>query len=147
MLLSVAVAFGGFFVAYRWYVQNPAIPERVAAAAGAAYKVLVHKYYVDEIYDALFVNRVKDAGSGLAKFDLGVVDGGVNGVGWFTRMSAELSRLWDIWIIDGSVNVLAFFVKILSWPARIVQTGLVQNYAWFITAGLLVFMVYYLVRL
>ena len=46
------------------------------------HRVLLHKYYIDEIYDALFVNRVKDLGSALAAFDLGVVDGGVNGVGW-----------------------------------------------------------------
>ncbi|HTS68788.1 MAG TPA: NADH-quinone oxidoreductase subunit L, partial [Terriglobia bacterium] len=84
--------------------------------------------------------------SALAKFDLAVVDGGVNGVGWSTRMTAELSRLWDTWVIDGLVNVLGFFVKILSWPARILQTGLVQNYAWFITAGVLFFMIYFLVR-
>jgi NADH-quinone oxidoreductase subunit L len=145
MFLSVAVAFGGFFLAYRWYVKQPGIAERVAAAAGAAYSLLLHKYYIDEIYDALFVHRVKDLGSALAAFDLGVVDGGVNGVGWSTRMSAELSRLWDTWVIDGLVNVLAFVVKIMSWPARVVQTGLVQNYAWFITMGVLIFMVYYLV--
>ena len=54
--------------------------------------------------------------------------------------------LWDTWVIDGLVNVLAFMVKIMSWPARIVQTGLVQNYAWFITAGVLAFLVYYLVH-
>ena len=82
----------------------------------------------------------------LAAFDLGVVDGGVNGVGWLTRMSAELSRLWDTWVIDGLVNVLAFVVKIMSWPARIVQTGMVQNYAWFITVGVMVFMLYYLLH-
>ena len=95
----------------------------------ALHRVLLHKYYVDEIYDALFVNRVKDLGSMLAAFDLGVVDGGVNGAGWTTRMSAELSRLWDTWIIDGLVNVLAFGIKFLSWPAKFVQTGVVQNYA------------------
>ncbi len=55
-------------------------------------------------------------------------------------------RLWDTWIIDGLVNVMAFVVKILSWPARIVQTGVVQNYAWFITVGVMVFMIYYLVH-
>ena len=75
------------------------------------HKLLLHKYYIDEIYDALFVHRVKDLGSALAAFDMGVVDGGVNGVGWLTRMSGELSRLWDTWIIDGLVNVLAFVVK------------------------------------
>jgi NADH-quinone oxidoreductase subunit L len=146
MLLSVAVAMVGFFVAYRWYVKRPEIPARVAAAAGAGYRILLNKYYVDELYDALFVNRAKDLGSALAAFDLGVVDGGVNGVGWLGRMSGELSRLWDTWVIDGLVNVLAFLVKVLSYPVRVLQTGLLQSYAWFITLGVLIFMFYYLVH-
>jgi NADH-quinone oxidoreductase subunit L len=146
MFFSVAVAFAGFFVAYRWYVKQPGIANRVATAAGAGYTLLLNKYYIDELYDALFVNRAKDLGSALAAFDLGVVDGGVNGVGWSTRMSAELSRLWDAWVIDGLVNVLAFVVKVLSYPARVLQTGLLQSYAWFITLGVFIFMVYYLIH-
>jgi NADH-quinone oxidoreductase subunit L len=140
------VAMVGFFVAYRWYVKRPEIPARVAAAAGAGYRILLNKYYVDELYDALFVNRAKDLGSALAAFDLGVVDGGVNGVGWLGRMSGELSRLWDTWVIDGVVNLLAFLVKVLSYPVRVLQTGLLQSYAWFITLGVLIFMFYYLVH-
>jgi NADH-quinone oxidoreductase subunit L len=146
MFLSVLVALMGFLVAYRWYVKQPGIADRVAAAAGGIYNLLLHKYYIDEIYDALFVNRAKDLGSALAAFDLGVIDGGVNGAGWLTRMSGEISCLWDTWVIDGMVNVVAFVVRIMSWPARIVQTGLVQNYAWFITLGVLVFMVYYVLH-
>jgi NADH-quinone oxidoreductase subunit L len=146
MLLSVTVAIVGFFVAYRWYVKRPEIPARVAAAAGAGYRILLNKYYVDELYDALFVNRAKDLGSALAAFDLGVIDGGVNGAGWLGRMSGELSRLWDTWVIDGLVNVLAFLVKVLSYPVRVLQTGLLQSYAWFITLGVLIFMFYYLVH-
>jgi NADH-quinone oxidoreductase subunit L len=145
MGLSVATAIAGIMVAYRIYVLRPGLADRVAAAAGGFYNLLLHKYYIDEIYDALFVNRTKDLGSALAAFDLGVVDGTVNGVGWTTRMSGELSRLWDSWVVDGLVNVMAFLVKIMSWPARVVQTGLVQNYAWFITMGVLIFMVYYLI--
>jgi NADH-quinone oxidoreductase subunit L len=144
MALSVATAFAGIAVAYRVYVRQPGLSDRVAGAFAGLYRVLLHKYYVDEIYDALFVNRVKNLGSMLSAFDLGVVDGGVNGVGWLTRMSGEFSRLWDTWVIDGLVNVLAFVVKILSWPARIVETGQLQNYAWFITAGVMVFMLYYM---
>ena len=49
--------------------------------------MLLNKYYVDELYDALFVNRTKDVGNVLGAFDLAVVDGGVNAVGWSTRMS------------------------------------------------------------
>jgi NADH-quinone oxidoreductase subunit L len=144
MGLSVVTAIVGISIAYRMYVKQPALSDRVASAFAGVHRVLLHKYYVDEIYDALFVNRVKDLGSLLAAFDLGVVDGGVNGAGWTTRMSAELSRLWDTWIIDGLVNVLAFGIKFLSYPAKFVQTGVVQNYALLITVGVLIFMLYYL---
>jgi NADH-quinone oxidoreductase subunit L len=146
MLLSVAIAGAGFYVAYRWYIARPEAPERLAASAGPIYQIVLNKYYVDELYDALFVNRAKDLGNGLAAFDLGVIDGSVNGVGWSTRLTAELSRLWDLWVIDGLVNVGAFAVKLLSYPARVLQTGLVQTYAWFITLGVLIFMAYYLIH-
>ena len=146
MFGSVAVAAVGAFIAWRWYVQNPDIPERVAAKAGPLYELVLNKYKIDELYDALFVNRVKNLGNIFAAFDLAVIDGGVNGVGWMTRMSGEITRLWDTYVIDGLVNLLAFVTKLFSYPARIVQTGLVQNYALLITLGVLVFMAYYLVR-
>jgi len=44
--------------------------------------------YVDEIYDALFVNRAKDLGTGLWNFDGAVVDGVVNGAASSTVQSA-----------------------------------------------------------
>jgi NADH-quinone oxidoreductase subunit L len=146
MGLSVAIALVGILVAYLAYVRRPLTPERAAAPPGPARTILLNKYYVDELYDALFVNRTKDLGNALAAFDLGAVDGGVNGVGWLTRMSAELSRLWDTWVIDGLVNASAFGVKLMSYPARVIQTGLVQTYAFFITLGVLVFLAYYLIR-
>ena len=146
MMLSVGVAFAGFLVAYYWYVKRPEIPQQVAAKTGGLYRLVLNKYYIDQIYDALFVNRTKDLGNAFAAFDLGVVDGAVNGVGWSTRMSAELSRLWDIYVIDGLVNTGAFLVKVMSFPVRVIQTGLVQSYAWMITLGVLIFMVYYLVH-
>jgi NADH-quinone oxidoreductase subunit L len=146
MLLSVAVALAGILVAYIFYLKRPELPERAAAKAGPIYRAVLNKYYIDQIYDALFVNPTKNLGNAFAAFDLGVVDGGVNGVGWSTRMSGELSRLWDTWVIDGLVNVGAFLVKVMSFPVRLVQTGLVQNYAWMITLGVLIFMVYYFVH-
>jgi NADH-quinone oxidoreductase subunit L len=146
MVVSIGVALAGFSVAYFWYIKRPELPERVAAQAGPVYRTLLNKYYVDQIYDALFVNRTKDLGNLLAAFDLGVVDGGVNGVGWSTRMSGELSRLWDTWVIDGLVNLGAFLVKLMSYPAKLIQTGRLQTYAWMITLGVLIFMAYYLVH-
>ena len=139
MGLSVVTAIVGIGVAYRMYVKQAGAFGPRGGRLQACTESLLHKYYVDEIYDALFVNRVKNLGSALAAIDMGVVDGGVNGVGWLTRMSGELSRLWDTWIIDGLVNALAFVVKVMSYPAKLLQTGVVQNYAWFITLGVLNF--------
>src|SRR5271157_1587853 len=146
MALSVAVAVAGIAVAHKYFVSRPVTPERLAVPPGPVETVLLNKYYVDEVYDALFVNRTKDLGNGLAAFDQIVVDGGVNGVGFFTRLTGEASRFWDKWVIDGLVNVTAFFVKVLSYPVRVIQTGLVQNYAWLIVVGVLVFMGYYLLH-
>ena len=146
MALSIVIAMVGIFGAYASYVRRPLTAERLAAAPGALKQILLNKYYVDELYDALFVNRTKNLGNGLAAFDLAVVDGGVNGVGWSTRMSAELSRLWDIWVIDGLVNVVGFGTKLLSYPVRVVQSGAVQTYAFFIVLGVLIFMSYYLIH-
>ena len=146
MLFSVLVAAVGFYVAYRFYVARPETPERLAAAARPAYRLVLNKYYVDELYDALFVNRAKNVGNAAAAFDLAIIDGGVNGAGWLTRFSAEVSRLWDLWVIDGLVNVMAFGVKVLSYPVRILQTGLVQMYALLIVLGVLIFMAYYLIH-
>ena len=146
MTLSVATAIVGISIAYRMYVKQPELSDRLAAATGWFHNLLLHKYYVDEIYDALFVNRIKNLGSMLAAFDLGVVDGGVNGVGWSGRMLGLLSSWWDKWIIDGLVNLVALALKPLSWVARIMQTGMVQNYAWFITAGVLVFTIYFVLH-
>jgi NADH-quinone oxidoreductase subunit L len=146
MALSVAVALAGIGVAYSYFVSRPVTSERLAVPPGPAETVLLNKYYVDELYDALFVNRTKNLGNGLAAFDQIVVDGGVNGVGWTTRLTADASRLWDKWVIDGLVNVAAFMVKVLSYPVRVVQTGLVQNYAWLIVVGVLAFLGYYLLH-
>jgi NADH-quinone oxidoreductase subunit L len=146
MFLSVLVASAGIFVAYRIYLRRPGFADRLAKAFGPGYEILLNKYYVDELYDALFVNRAKDVGNLASAFDMAVVDGGVNGVGWWTRTTANLSRLWDLYVIDGLVNAAAFFTKLLSYPARIVQTGVFQSYAWLITLGVLVFMAYYLVH-
>ena len=146
MAFSVGVAALGIYLAYRFYVKNPELPERLADSLRTAHTVLLNKYYVDELYDALFVNRTKNLGNGFSAFDQTVVDGGVNGSAWLTRTTAEVSRRWDIWVIDGFVNLLAFVVRLMSYPVRMIQTGQVQSYALLIVLGLLGFVAYYLVR-
>jgi NADH-quinone oxidoreductase subunit L len=147
MLLSVGVAVIGIYLARVLYSQKPEIPGRIEASCKPFYTVLYNKWYVDELYDFLFVNGLcKGGGLALGSFDRNVVDGGVNGAGWLTRFSASVSMWWDTWIVDGAVRFTAFFVKMLSYPVCILQSGRVQSYAFFVVAGVLVMFGYYVVR-
>jgi NADH-quinone oxidoreductase subunit L len=146
MLLSVAVALAGIALARRVYGRRE-YAEPLAAASPTLYRTLLNKWYVDEIYDFLFVSgAAKGGGAAMVRFDNRIVDGGVNGAGWLTRLSSTLSIWWDTWVVDGSVRLLSFLVKMASYPMRILQTGDVQAYALVIVLGVLVFLGYYLAR-
>ena len=81
------------------------------------------------------------------KFDAKVIDGSVNGAGWITRFSAALSNWWDKWIIDGVlVNGPAILARLLSYPTRLFEWGLVQWYALVMVVGLVGFVWYYAIR-
>ncbi|HYW43056.1 MAG TPA: NADH-quinone oxidoreductase subunit L [Bryobacteraceae bacterium] len=147
MGLSVAVAIAGIAVARYFYNTKPEIPDSLEHSFEPLHKVLYNKWYVDEIYDFLFVNGLaKGGGTVLGAFDRDVVDGGVNGAGWLTRFSSQVSMWWDTWIVDGAVRFSSFFVKMLSYPVCILQTGRVQAYAFFVVLGALAFLGYFIAR-
>src|SRR5271165_5847085 len=92
--------------------------------------------------------RCRSGGLGLGEasawFDTNVIDGAVNAAGWITRLTATISSWWDKWIIDGiGVNGPAILARMLSYPARLLEWGLVQWYALVMTAGLVGFVFYY----
>src|SRR6185295_2308028 len=87
-LVSVAVALIGFVIAYSTYCKKSDRAERVSAQFRGLYNALLNKWYVDELYDALFVNRAKDLGRGLWRFDGRIVDGLVNNAAFTTVKSA-----------------------------------------------------------
>jgi NADH-quinone oxidoreductase subunit L len=147
MSVSVAIAIMGIVVARYFYHVRPEIPDSIEKAVKPLHGLLYNKWYVDEIYDFLFVNGfAKGGGRALGAFDRNVVDGGVNGAGWLTRMSSRISIWWDTWVIDGAVRLSSFLVKLLSFPVRILQTGRVQSYALYVVLGVLVFVGYYITR-
>jgi NADH-quinone oxidoreductase subunit L len=146
MALSVVIALVGLTAAWARYVKRRAVPPPAGVPVNPGYQIVLNKYYVDELYDALFVNRVRDTGNLASAFDQAVVDGGVNGVGWLTRASAAASRWWDQWVVDGLVNVLGFGMKLLSYPVRVIQSGMFATYAFFIVLGVFFFMAYFLLH-
>ncbi len=141
---SFFIAAAGIVLAYQFYRTKRFAPELVARKWPKAYGLLFHKYYVDEIYDATVVNRVKDLGTLLGRFDAKVIDGvGVDGAGWLARVGSTLSMWWDKWVIDGLLNFGAKMTQLFSFPVRMLQTGMFSSYAMLILVGLVILLAYY----
>ncbi len=104
LVVSALVALGGAFAAYRAYIVDPALPGRVRSGLGWVARLVENKYYIDELYDMVIVNPLRDLG------------------GW-------LGRVFDQRGIDGAVNGLAGVTGWLGTQARRLQTGMVGIYA------------------
>ena len=147
MVLSVLIAVIGIWTAYRFYVQSPQIAEHLKERWAGAHNLLSNKYYVDELYNATFVNGTMASSRGLWTFDRRVVDGAVNGSGWLTVFASWVSSLIDKYIVDGAVNLIGRSAEESSFVFRRVQTGLIQNYALLMLFGVFAFVsIYLLVR-
>ena len=148
MALSVFLALAAIWLATRKFRTERYEGEPMHGLVGRGlHAVLLNKYKVDEIYGALFVRGAAKGGGGqLAQFDRKIVDGAVNSVGALTRLSSTVTMFLDKWVVDGIVNVVGFGIKFVSYPVRMFQTGLVQNYALLFLIGVGVIAGYYLFR-
>jgi NADH-quinone oxidoreductase subunit L len=147
MAFSVMIALIGIVAAYRFYVQNPETADGLKERFSGAHSLLYNKYFVDELYDATFIKGTMKSSFGLWAFDRRVVDGVVNGTGWATVFASWVSSLLDRYVVDGAVNLVGRSSEESSFVFRRVQTGLVQNYALLMLAGVCAFVsIYLLVR-
>ncbi|PYU92423.1 MAG: NADH-quinone oxidoreductase subunit L [Acidobacteria bacterium] len=141
--LSVAIAAAGIFLAHYCYVKNPSAPEKALGWWPALHRLVYRKYYVDEIYDALFVNRAKDLANACFFVDSKFVDGAVNGTAATTRGTAAVSGFFDKYVVDGLVNLIGWINMMLNRVATSLQTGLIQRYALGAVFGIVVFILIY----
>src|SRR5262249_58511376 len=104
MAISVAVAFAGAGLAYLMYYLERIPPERFSEALGGVpYRVALNKYYVDELYDLVFVRGTLLLSRAAAWFDLHVIDGIVNLSAVVVRETARFGGFLDDLIVDGAV--------------------------------------------
>jgi len=144
ILASLAMAAAGCWLARKFYLRSPELREKVAASWPRLHRLLPHEFFVGEIYDAVFVNRVKDLSTAIGLFDAKVIDGlGVRGFTWFVRVCSIFSMWWDQWVVDGLVNFAGKFPRLLSAPIRMFQTGVFSSYALFVLLGLAILLGYY----
>ena len=120
MLVSMGIAVIGIIIAYNLYLKNKNLPDQLASRFKGLYTLVYNKYYIDELYNALFVNPIKE-GSNLL---------------WLS---------FDDKVIDGMVNGAGQAVRSFSGSLRKIQTGYLQNYALFILLGV-VAIIFYLLR-
>ncbi|HKO59335.1 MAG TPA: NADH-quinone oxidoreductase subunit L [Thermoanaerobaculia bacterium] len=147
MAVSVLIAATGIFLAWRFYAKDPewTTPRRWAQRFGPVYRVLLNKYYVDELYNATAIRFTMTLSYILSWFDAHVVDGLVNLTRHITVfVLGHGSSLFDRFVVDGAVNGVASTARGGSALFRRMQSGLVQNYALIMGAGIVLMTAVYL---
>jgi NADH-quinone oxidoreductase subunit L len=119
MAVSSLVALAGIALATFLWVKNRQIPARMAQQYSGIHRLLLNKYYVDEVYDATIVQPIK-------------------------VVSTEgLWRGFDVKIVDGAVNGAGYLVSGVSIVLRLLQNGSVKTYAASMFAGVVAILAYY----
>jgi NADH-quinone oxidoreductase subunit L len=119
-LVSVAAALLGLYLAYLLYHKRQDLPQKIADALGGFYQTVVHKYYVDELYAALFVKPLINGSTRILwqGIDRNIIDAAVNEAGDGARnvsdevrhMQSGNIRSYAGWIAAGSALVIAFMI-------------------------------------
>ncbi len=146
MAAAVAVAGVGIYLAWSWYVKGEGrVPARLAGQWPGVYQAVTHKYYIDEVYDTVFVRGLAlGGGRFLWEVDATVVDLIPNGAAAVTRVLSWIASFFDQYVVDGLVNGVANTFQALFGLFRRVQTGRVQNYALVMGGGLFCIVAVYL---
>lgn len=116
MIISSVVGSAGIAIAWLMYRDKAPAPE----PANPLHKLLARKYYIDEFYNAVFVQPIKGVSHYLF---------------W---------KIMDVGIIDGIVNLVAFLIRGIGGSIRRFQTGVVPTYVMSMVIGIIIFLGYYL---
>ncbi|UCZ53010.1 NADH-quinone oxidoreductase subunit L [Bacillus shivajii] len=120
-VLSLVVAGGGILLAWAMYYKGSISPDAVSGKAPAVHKLLLNKYYMDELYAKVFVRPTVAIGKVLWELDRYFIDAIVNFVGRLTkntgrtfgkRHDGQLQTYGLVTIIGGiAIIALAFVLR------------------------------------
>ncbi|MBM3299257.1 MAG: NADH-quinone oxidoreductase subunit L, partial [Deltaproteobacteria bacterium] len=113
MGVSLAIAIVGLLYARWMYITDPAASDRMVERFPGLHRLVYNKYWMDEIYDVLFVNSI-------------------------VNFSRFLWRVFDDVVIDGIVNGVARVTQWWGSALRSLQSGFVKDYALSILVGVVV---------
>jgi NADH-quinone oxidoreductase subunit L len=116
----VLIALVGLLLAWWFYIKSPQTPKRLADSLRGPYTLVLHKYYVDELYNATIIQPLLWISTNVLwhVVDEGVIDGTVNGVARVARESgSELreiqsgnARSYATWVVIGAVGVTVLMI-------------------------------------
>jgi NADH:ubiquinone oxidoreductase subunit 5 (subunit L)/multisubunit Na+/H+ antiporter MnhA subunit len=148
IIISLVVAGVGIGLGFLFYIKDTRLADVWAARLAPLYRASYNKYWIDEFYGWAITRRTMDLARAVYDFDSKIVDGGVNGSAWLTRLSSKITGATDKYFVDGLVNAIAdFVVRLISPIVRAAQTGLTQNYALVMVIGLLLAVAFYLTKM
>jgi NADH-quinone oxidoreductase subunit L len=122
MAFSSGIAIAGIGIAFYFFLRRRDAADRLAASFAGLHRLLLNKYYVDEIYDAAIVQPIK------------------------RTSDRALWRVVDAGLIDGAVNGAGSFVNGASAILRRLQTGSMRAYALSVFVGVVLILGYYVWR-
>jgi NADH-quinone oxidoreductase subunit L len=117
--ISVGVAVLGILLALRAYLWAPGMATTLQTRLRGLHRLLENKYWVDEVYDAIFVRP-------------------------FVALSQWMWRFWDAKVVDGIVNGVGTTLEGGSAILKLFQNGYVGTYALFITLGVIALFFHFL---
>jgi NADH-quinone oxidoreductase subunit L len=139
MAVSVGIGLIGIYSAYVIYLKKKGLPaENLANRIKILYKLVYNKYFIDEFYNGVIVGGIMRMGTLLGRFDLGIIDGIVNGVAYLARKISSASIIVDSNVVDGAVNGVGAINNMFSKILNKFQSGYVYNYALSIVIGIVI---------
>jgi NADH-quinone oxidoreductase subunit L len=120
--MPVIIALLGLLLAWWFYIKSPETPKKLAQSVRGLYTLVLHKYYIDELYNAVIVQPLLWISTHVLwhVIDEGAIDGTVNGIGRGMRESGAHvrqiqsgnARSYATWVVIGAVGVTVLMLGI-----------------------------------
>ena len=143
MYISIAVAVLGIFLSWFTYIKKGLSAQAWTDRFGFLYDWSFNKYYFDENYDKYIYQPSFRLAERVAWIDWELYDRYfINGFGRLTNWASKVTGKFDFdvidqFIVDGTGRMAALFGRKL----KTIQTGKLQNYVLYVTAGIIILMV------
>ena len=143
MYISIAVAALGIFISWLTYIKKSLSADVWARRFGLLFKLSQNKYYFDENYNKYIYQPSLRLADKISWIDWDLYDKYfINGFGYLTKWASDIVGKFDFETIDQTiVDGVGNITKILGDTFKTIQTGRLQNYLLYVTAGIIIIMV------